>query len=571
MMPAFKVHHTATSDKPWDGPANKKRVRSGEKRDYYGRIYAHYDPEGNEGAKETYSFIHHEVAAEGTPGPANETACSTGIGVLNGGRGGTVIPAADRAGVHAHLAAHLKDAGKAAPPLKAQGEVDYPLMAASFFGKCWALEPSKLDEMVALAEALLEGKKIDFPEAAVGKGGLKASDAYEVVGGVALIPVYGVLDKRMNMFSQISGGASYEVLASQVRQAAADPNVQAILLDIDSPGGSVDGVKIAGEALRAARSQKPLVAYGNGQMTSAAYWLGSAANKVVAPDIAGVGSIGVRMIHRDLSGADAQKGIKRTVIYAGKYKNVGSDTGPLSAEDQALFQEVADTYYQLFLEAVAENRGLTPETVHRKMGDGRIFYTGQQAKQAGLIDKIGTLDDAMALAKKLASQPGQKRRIGMDKATLESQHPELFAEVKAQGAAEAKETAEKTGAQLGTEAERARVVEILEAAGLTGIAMQAVTDGLEAKAAFKLFLAHQDQVKAEALATLGSQAPPPVGSEGPKVETTTETVEGSIESRAKAEWDKNPKLQQEYFGKFENFLAYKRGLEDGSVKIISKS
>lgn len=116
-MPAFKRHKTGTSDSAWDGPANKTRVKEGQSRAYYGKIFGWYDPDGDEGVKKTYKFIHHEVAGDGNPGAANLTACSTGIGVLNGGRGGTTIPEADRQGVYNHLAGHLRDADKEVPEL----------------------------------------------------------------------------------------------------------------------------------------------------------------------------------------------------------------------------------------------------------------------------------------------------------------------------------------------------------------------------------------------------------------------------------------------------------------------
>jgi hypothetical protein len=116
---AFRAHETATTDAAWDGPANTTRVRSDEGAGYYARIYAWQDPDGEEGVKGTYRFIHHMVGSGGEPGAANIRACQTGIGVLNGGRGGTTIPDGDRQGVWTHLAGHLRDADLEPPELKA--------------------------------------------------------------------------------------------------------------------------------------------------------------------------------------------------------------------------------------------------------------------------------------------------------------------------------------------------------------------------------------------------------------------------------------------------------------------
>ncbi len=116
---AMGVHHTAVSQGGWDGPGNEARLPSGKTASFYARVYAWRDPDSDEGAKSTYRFIHHEVSGEGVPGAANMRACSTGIGVLNGGRGGTTIPDADRPGVHRHLAAHMTDGDMEPPPLRA--------------------------------------------------------------------------------------------------------------------------------------------------------------------------------------------------------------------------------------------------------------------------------------------------------------------------------------------------------------------------------------------------------------------------------------------------------------------
>jgi HK97 family phage prohead protease len=118
---AIGSHSTPTTDAAWDGPANETRVRSGEDLAYYRRIYAWRDPDGDPEVKSTYKFIHHMVDGDGNPGAANIRACQTGIGVLNGGRGGTTIPDADRKGVYNHLAKHLRDADVEPPELKIRG------------------------------------------------------------------------------------------------------------------------------------------------------------------------------------------------------------------------------------------------------------------------------------------------------------------------------------------------------------------------------------------------------------------------------------------------------------------
>jgi signal peptide peptidase SppA len=523
-MPAFKPHSTATVDKPWDGPANKANARSGENRAYYGRIYAWYDPKGNEGAKESYKFVHHEVAADGTPGPANINGCSAGIAVLNGGRGGTTIPETDRAGVHAHLAAHLKDAGKEAPPLQ-QADMEDNLFFQTIQDRAWALLPAKLEEISAFIERRLAGDKMDWPAAAQGRSGHRAEEAYQVMDKVAVLPVYGVLDKRLNLLMRMSGGTSTELLARDLRAALADPRVESILLDVDSPGGAVDGTKELADLIFTARQQKPIVAYANGLMASAAYWLGSAADAVVAGETATLGSIGVAMMHYDYSAQDEKFGVKRTAIFAGKYKKLASDEKPLSAEGQKYLQGIVDQLYQIFLENVGRHRGLDSETVHEQMGDGRLFI-GKKALRAGLIDRLGNFNDALALAREKGGR--------MDLQALQEQHPDLFAQVKGMGKAEAtlEELLEKqpeVATQLraeGEAAERARVVEILQAGADPQTAREAIEQGLSADAAFKLFFEKEKEKRGQALKTLQEEAPQPLGQNPPP-----ETAGGDFEAK----------------------------------------
>jgi HK97 family phage prohead protease len=117
---AIASHSTDTSDGSWDGPANEARLSTDAGASTYRKAYAWQDPDTDEDTKAAYRFIHHEIDSDGNVGAANLKACSTGIGVLNGGRGGTTIPDADRKGVYAHLAKHLADGGQEAPELKAK-------------------------------------------------------------------------------------------------------------------------------------------------------------------------------------------------------------------------------------------------------------------------------------------------------------------------------------------------------------------------------------------------------------------------------------------------------------------
>jgi ClpP class serine protease len=193
----------------------------------------------------------------------------------------------------------------------------------------WAITPEKHIEMRDIYLAHLRGEKADLAaiEAALGKPLDNKRDGYKVQGGVAIIPVEGVISKKMNLFSRISGGTSSQALQKDLGDVAADPMVHSIVLLIDSPGGEVDGTQQAADMVRAIRDggKKPIVAVADGLMASAGYWIGSAASKVyITGDTTAVGSIGIVATHTDYSKAEEQRGIKVTEITAGKYKRIAA-------------------------------------------------------------------------------------------------------------------------------------------------------------------------------------------------------------------------------------------------------
>lgn len=263
----------------------------------------------------------------------------------------------------------------------------------------WAILPEKLLEIQAVYGAHLRGEQIDIAgvEAKLGKQlNNSKSLGYTIINGVAVIPIEGVISKRMNLFSQISGGVSTQMLQSDFAAALADPMAHSILLLIDSPGGSIDGLQQAADDIRAGRGVKPVYAFADGLMASAAYWIGSAAEKVFsASDTTAVGSIGVIAKHVDYSKAQEKDGVKVTDVYAGKYKALGSKNAPLSNEGRAMIQAQVDHAYSVFVDAVAKNRGVSAQTVLDKMADGRVFF-GKQAVDAGLVDGISSMADIIS-------------------------------------------------------------------------------------------------------------------------------------------------------------------------------
>lgn len=259
----------------------------------------------------------------------------------------------------------------------------------------WAIAPAKLHEIQAIYATHLRGEKIDLAavEARIGRPLANEPAPYNVTDGVAVLHVSGVMAKRANLFSQISGGVSTQLAARDLLQADADESVHSIIQIFDTPGGTVDGTEAYANVIRQVGQRKTVVTLADGLMASAGVWAGTAAGQIyIADNTTSVGSIGVVSQHVDLSGRDAQAGIKRTEIFAGKYKRIASDTGPLTEAGRQSIQDAVDYTYSLFVQAVASQRGVSVERVLADMADGRMFI-GEQAINAGLADGVATLDE----------------------------------------------------------------------------------------------------------------------------------------------------------------------------------
>ena len=285
----------------------------------------------------------------------------------------------------------------------------------------WAIIPEKLLEIRSVYSSHVRGEKIDIAaiEARLGRPLANEHQDFQVSDGVAVIPISGVMGKRMNMFSQISGGSSTQLIARDINAAIDDPAVKSILLHIDSPGGTVDGTQTLENIIKEAAEIKPVVAFADGMMASAAYWVGSAASEIVASsDTAQIGSIGVVTTHTDVSEAEAKDGIKTTEISAGRYKRIASQHAPLSAEGAEILQAHVDQLYTIFVDAVAENRGVSVDTVLEDMADGRVFLS-KQAQRRGMIDHIADLETTILnmstgvwpMTKKTQPQPATVQKM----------------------------------------------------------------------------------------------------------------------------------------------------------------
>jgi signal peptide peptidase SppA len=284
-------------------------------------------------------------------------------------------------------------------------------LLAEFLSSPLALMPERI---AALAALILKGtaaqpKRAESetesgtPIAALRRSGVPR------VGSVAVIPIQGVISQRGSWWDELfgDGSASTVGIGQSLAEAVNDPGVSQILLDIDSPGGSVYGVAELAAQIRAARDTKPVVAIANSLAASAAYWLGSQASELYSAPGGEVGSIGVWQAHADVSKMFEEAGVKMTLISAGKYKTEGNPYEPLGTEAQKFLQSRVEDYYGDFVKDVAGGRRTTQKAVREGMGQGRVLGA-DAAKGENMIEGTATVGELLSRMQRAGAQRNTK-------------------------------------------------------------------------------------------------------------------------------------------------------------------
>src|SRR5689334_4549146 len=257
-----------------------------------------------------------------------------------------------------------------------------------YASKSWAILEPALQEMFEIYKTALERKALDIefdPQAVAAKLGRPLDNARTVTvrDGIAILPVSGPIFRYANLFTEISGATSIEVLATDFRNALEDRAVQAIILEINSPGGEVDGTSEFAQHVFEARGKKPLIAYVSHLGASAAYWIASACDEIVCADTGTLGSIGV------VGAARISK--DKSLIEFVSSQSPNKRPNPETESGRAQLQKHVDDLAQVFIDTVARNRGMSAEDVVSKGGSGGVLI-GQHAVEAGLADRVGTLE-----------------------------------------------------------------------------------------------------------------------------------------------------------------------------------
>lgn len=266
---------------------------------------------------------------------------------------------------------------------------------ASLLGSVWAMRPEAFDGMCLTLQAALVGGKLE--------GGSPDRGVRWLAGGraakgsvVAVLGLYGMIDKRRSMIMDFFGGTSTDEFGAIFDELVADPGVKGIVIDSDSPGGTALGVPELSKRIYDARSKKPVVSVANNEMNSAAYWTGSSASKVFISPSAAAGSVGVWS-----AAAEYSKQLEADGVNVQVWRATGSPLKAeflpwkeFTAESIAYEQAQVDAIYEDFAAAVARNRGVSVATVKKNFGGGRVM-NADQAVAAGLADKVATIEDVV--------------------------------------------------------------------------------------------------------------------------------------------------------------------------------
>jgi signal peptide peptidase SppA len=269
--------------------------------------------------------------------------------------------------------------------------IDLPHVAARVFGTPLMIARGKLDVILGVLAPRLTGTAL-LPSEGERE---PAQQVSMTPSGIAVVSVVGTLVARSGYLDSSSGLLAYGAVGDAIEEAMGNPSVRGVLLDVDSPGGEVGGLFDLVTRIRALQgaSGVPLWAVANEDALSAAYAIVSAADRIYVTQTGEVGSIGVVAAHVDESGADAQAGLSWSFVFAGQQKVDGNAHEPLSQRARDTIQADVDRLYGEFCALVAANRGLTDEAVRETQA---ATYRGSLAIQAGLADRLGTLDLAAA-------------------------------------------------------------------------------------------------------------------------------------------------------------------------------
>jgi len=277
----------------------------------------------------------------------------------------------------------------------------------------WAMDPAMYEQWRHRhAEAVSVGQQFTAEAVEAAARSARGDDSLplQVRDGVGVVPVQGpIMRAGGGLLAALLGIVGTDDMRRAVQAAAQRDDVREIVLRINSPGGSVEGLAELSDAVLNARQSKRVTAQVDGMAASAAYHVASQATRITAGRMDMVGSIGVRLMVADTSRMAANEGVKMIPVDTGEFKSAGAPGTEVTERQQADFQRIVDQHFADFVGAVARGRGMTEPQV-RELADGRMFIASTEAMPNGLVDAIQTFDETFAELREPAGSGAERRR-----------------------------------------------------------------------------------------------------------------------------------------------------------------
>jgi len=446
--------------------------------------------------------------------------------------------------------------------------------------KYWAIEPDILKSLCRLDEI----KSLSFQS----ERRLSNTRSVMIRDGTAVIPLHGPITARSDLFTFFLGGTSLSDLAKDFQTALDDDQVKAILFDVDSPGGVALGPSEMADAIFKARGKKPIWSYVGRNCSSAAYWIASATEKIIANPSALLGSIGVVTTIPVQEQPDSE-GYKNIEIVSSNAKQKRPD--PRTEEGMAEIKRELNDIEAQFIEAIAKYRNVSVNAVKNDFGQGGVLI-GKNAVASGMADSLGNYEEVIAeLNQKISTN---KQINFMSKETIErsainadfikSEFPDIAEKLAKENSekirSEAKETAfaegKKAGFAEGIKSERERILAIEEASlpGHEDLVAKAKQDADMTADKLALQIVAREKQRGTKYVDAQKEAEKEMPKVAPNFESaspekTKIDKDAPLEERAKTEWQSDVKLRSEFADDYDAYFAYKKASEANQVKILS--
>jgi capsid assembly protease len=269
----------------------------------------------------------------------------------------------------------------------------YPHILAAFAREIWAIDEVKFHAIRQVLKIRASGERVPDEEiAAVVKAAERPVS--RSTGSIAILPLFGAITHRANMFSEASGGTSTQGFGKALAQVVSDPNVTAVIIEADTPGGGVSGLPELADQIYKSRGRKPIIGVSNTRALSAGYWLLSQCDEIVCAPVSEVGSIGVFLWHENWAENYKMEGIQPEIIRYGEHKAEMNDWEPLTDEARAYAKSQVFEVGEMFTKAVARGRSVPAARVREDFGQGRSVMSAD-AVRLGMADRIATMDETI--------------------------------------------------------------------------------------------------------------------------------------------------------------------------------